>query len=189
MNESDVLSSRPTLEAAMEMFADGDDAAFTLVYRLAAPRLRGLFGRLNEPAFADDLVQEALLRVYRARASYRRGARVLPWIYTIARRLVLDRIRRRRLERAADEIHREYRMEHCAPPRADDELSARRMAAVVAHVVDRLPPGQALAFRLVKEQGLDLSEAAAKLGDTNLALRLKTHRACKAIRQALEAHA
>jgi RNA polymerase sigma-70 factor (ECF subfamily) len=183
------LSSPSSLEAAMERFADGDDAAFGLVYRLAAPRLRCLFSRLgNAPSLVDDLVQETLLRMYRARASYWRGAKVLPWAHTIARRLMIDRARQRRLQRATDDAYADYQLAGYEPPRADEELAARRMASAVADVLDRLPPGQALAFRLTREEGRSPSEAAESLGLTNLAVRLRTHRACNTIREALRDH-
>jgi RNA polymerase sigma-70 factor (ECF subfamily) len=146
-----------------------------------------LFRLTREAALAEDLTQDTLLRMYRARKSFRAGEKVLPWAYTIARRLFVDRARHRRNEREMSGLYVD-----CPPlsavPRADEEITARRMAFTVDDVLDRLPRRQAEAFRLVKTEGLSLTEASAKLGDSNLSVRLRTHRACQAIRRALEEH-
>jgi RNA polymerase sigma-70 factor (ECF subfamily) len=181
-----VIATR-SLEEAMESFIAGDESAFIRVYRLTAPRVYGLLVRLTkEPALAEDLTQETMVRMYRAGSAFRRGAKVLPWAYTIARRLFLDRVRRRRHEEAAGD-HFAW-SQPAGAPRPDEELAARRVAAVVGEVLERLPPRQAQAFRLVKEEGLSLADASAQLGDTNASLRIRTHRACQAIREALQDH-
>ncbi len=177
------------LEVAMARFADGDEAAFREVYRAVAPRLQGLFLRLGMSAcVSDDLVQESMLRIHRARASYRRGAKVLPWVYAIARRLVIDRGREKRRERATSELYALALVDVGGPARADQQLAAKRMALAVDSALDQMPEGQAVAFRLVREEGFSLNEAASALASTNLAMRLRTHRACKALREALHDH-
>jgi len=174
-----------SLEDAMECFIAGDEAAFIRVYRLTAPRVYGMLVRLTkEPALAEDLTQETMVRMYRAGTAFRRGAKVLPWAYTIGRRLFVDRLRRRRHEQTAGQLFASTQPEFGAA-RPDDELAARRIAAVVGEVLERLPPRQAQAFRLVKEEGLSLSDASAQLGDSNASVRIRTHRACQAIREAL----
>ena len=63
------------------------------------PQLRALFGmayRLTRNAHdAEDLVQETLLRAYRAFDSYRPGTNVRAWLFTILHRLRTDSLRRR----------------------------------------------------------------------------------------------
>lgn len=176
-----------SLEEAMESFIAGDESAFIRVYRLTAPRVYGMLARLTrEPALAEDLTQETMVRMYRAGSAFHRGAKVLPWAYTIARRLFIDGVRRRRHEEAAGK--QSGWSLPAGAPRPDEELAARRVAAVVGEVLERLPPRQAQAFRLVKEEGLSLADASAQLGDTNASLRIRTHRACQAIREALQDH-
>jgi RNA polymerase sigma-70 factor, ECF subfamily len=183
-------SARPgdSVEEAMERFAGGEEAAFELVYTMAAPFVRRCLVRLTrEPASAEDLTQETLLRMYRARGTWRSGARVLPWARSIARRLFIDRLRRRRNEEAAHDLFTQS-CDGGPFAGADVHLAARRMAEIVSSTVDRLPPGQREAFRLIGEEGLSLSEACAKLGDTNLAVRLRVHRARRALQTALAEH-
>lgn len=181
-----VDSPNSLLDRAMGSFAAGDDDAFTRVYRLAAPPLFRMLVRLAKDAvLAEDLVQETLVRMYRARASYEIGAPVLPWAFTIARRLHIDLIRERR--RDVDALPA---LEIAMSPRAssaDDLLHAKRMAIVVEEVLAELPPAQAQAFRILHDGALTLDQAAARLGTTNMSLRLRRHRATKAIRAELRA--
>lgn len=172
----------------MERFADGDEAAFSRVYALCAPRIYRMLSRLTrEPALAEDLTQDTLLRMYRARDGFCRGKKVLPWAYTIARRLLVDRARHRRNEERMSGLLACYGHTESAPS-ADEEIAARRMAEAVDGVLASLPPRQAEAFLLVKKEGLSLAEVSEKLGDTNLSVRLRTHRACQAIKKTLEEH-
>src|SRR5664279_2135342 len=87
------------LDRAMARFAGGEDAALAEVYDLGAPAVFTFLLRLsNDRPLAEDLTQETFLRIHRARGLYRSGASVLPWVYTIARRLFLDNVRSRRGE-------------------------------------------------------------------------------------------
>src|SRR5215470_9959828 len=87
-------------DAAMERYADGDAAAFAIVYDALAPRLLGLLRR-QAPQYAEDLVQQTFFQMHLARGTFVRGAQVRPWAFAIARRLLIDRIRRRKHESAA----------------------------------------------------------------------------------------
>src|SRR5262249_32603811 len=86
-------------DAAMERYARGDEAAFAGLYDAIAPRLLGFFHNPRRAAFAgEELMQGPLLHMHRARGSFIWGARVLPWAYAIARRLMTAGARRRRVE-------------------------------------------------------------------------------------------
>jgi RNA polymerase sigma-70 factor, ECF subfamily len=88
------------LEALMDRYAQGDDAAFAGLYDGLSPPLYGFLVRLTrDQSFAEDLVHETFLRIHRARGAYHAGAPVLPWAFAIARRLFLDDIRRFKRER------------------------------------------------------------------------------------------
>src|SRR4051812_41474393 len=74
-------------DLAMERYAEGDDAAFALVYDALAERLLAfLRRRLGSMSRAEDLLQQTFLRMHRARGSFVSGSAVLPWAFAIARR-------------------------------------------------------------------------------------------------------
>src|SRR5579859_7871479 len=82
------------LNAAMERYASGDDSAFDRLYALLAPRLWPFCLRLTARRVeAEEVVQEAFLRLHRARATYVAGSTALHWAYAIARSAYLDRLR------------------------------------------------------------------------------------------------
>src|SRR5262249_37946699 len=87
-------------DAAMERYARGDEAAFAELYDAIAPRLlRFLCGATRDAFAAEDLMQQTLLHVHRARGTFIAGSPVMPWALAIARRLMTDRARRRQVER------------------------------------------------------------------------------------------
>jgi RNA polymerase sigma-70 factor (ECF subfamily) len=72
----------------MDRYADGDDAAFGLVYDVLAPRLYPfLLHKTRNPARAEHLVEQTFLQMHCARETYVTGADVLRWAFAIARSL------------------------------------------------------------------------------------------------------
>ena len=81
----------------MERYAQGEDDVFEELYTLMAPRLYRFCLRLaRRKPEADDVFQEAFLRLHRARATYLSGTNPLHWAFAIARSIHLDRLRYRR---------------------------------------------------------------------------------------------
>jgi RNA polymerase sigma-70 factor, ECF subfamily len=73
-------------DAAMERYARGDEAAFADVYDAIAPRLLDFLRKATrDPFAAEDLMQQTLLHMHRARGSFIPGAPVMPWARAIAR--------------------------------------------------------------------------------------------------------
>jgi RNA polymerase sigma-70 factor (ECF subfamily) len=170
--------------AAMERYAAGDDSAFAQLYALLAPRLFGYLHRLvgNQPA--EDLVQQTLLRIHRARGTFTPGGDVIAWVLAIARRLAIDSLRvqhREPLLVIGAEAHRVPGQS----ARADDLVLARQLARRIEEEVARLPEPQRVAFDLLKRRGLSLAQAAAELRISVGALKLRLHRAHGALRAAL----
>jgi RNA polymerase sigma-70 factor (ECF subfamily) len=177
------MTPHTTADIAMERYAAGDDAAFGLVYDALAPRLYGyLLRQTRDRARAEDLLQQTLLHIHRGRDRFIQGAEVTPWAFAIARRLLVDSIRRMRREvlTATGETDGPSEL-----PAADDLVHASELAARVELALARLPHSQRVAFELIKHEGLSVAEAAAVLGTTVAAVKLRAHRAYEALRCAL----
>src|SRR5207253_9574955 len=83
-----LVQPRADADVAMEQYAAGDDAAFARVYDALAPRLYGyLLRQTHERSRAEDLLQQTMLQIHRARDRFIPGAEVTPWAFAIARRL------------------------------------------------------------------------------------------------------
>lgn len=172
------------LEQAMGRFSAGDDAAFSSVYALAwEPVVRALLCATHDRALSEDVAQETFLKIYAARDAYRPGARVLPWARTIARRTLIDFVRRQTLERAFAKTVASSTVE--AHGRTDEQLDAKRAAARTLEALALLPPRQAQALELVTTDGATVVDIARRLGETALAVRLRVHRARACLREQL----
>ncbi|HEY8091525.1 MAG TPA: RNA polymerase sigma factor [Polyangiaceae bacterium] len=178
------MPPRSEADVAMDRYAAGDDGEFGLVYDALAPRLYGyLLRQTRERARAEDLLQQTMLHIHRARASFLAGAEVTPWAFAIARRLLVDSIRRGRREVLDDEGEPDAGAS--TEPAADEMVQARELAVRVQRVLARLPQSQRAAFELIKQEGLSVAEAAQVLGTTVAAVKLRAHRAYEALRAAL----
>ncbi len=177
-------AGRAAANAAMERYARGDDTAFGEVYDALAPRLHAyLVRQTRDSSRADDLLQQTLLHMHKARGRFTPGAEVLPWAFAIARRLLIDTIRRGKFEVLSSGD------DGAEPPgfarTADDLLDSKRLAQAVERELARMPEPHRVAFELIKKEGLSVKEAAAVLGTTATAVKLRAHRAYVALREAL----
>jgi RNA polymerase sigma-70 factor (ECF subfamily) len=175
----------------MERYARGEDQAFSELYDWLAPRLRRYLLRASrDPGWADDLLQQTMLQIHRARGRFIVGAEVSPWAFAIARRLFIDSVRRHKNERRTISLetggHEASPVEAAADQHGADELidSGRLVRALEAEL-ERLPESHRAAFELIKNEGLSIREAAEVLGATPTAVKLRAHRAYAALRSAL----
>lgn len=179
----------------MQRYCDGDEAAFRDLYAVVAPKVMGYLTRLaggSDRAAVEDLLQQTFLKLHNARAQYVRGAAPLPWIYTIAHRSFLDHVRQRRrsLVRFAGrdeelpEIPTDVRglvIEHQRSRSVDESAHAALLEAM-----ESLPEAHRLALVTTKLQERTMAEAAAILGTTEGALKVRAHRAYGALRSILK---
>ena len=178
-------------DAAMERYSKGEEAAFAELYDAIAPRLlRFLRKAMRDDFAAEDLMQQTLLQMHRARGSFIPGASVMPWAFAIARRLMTDSARRRRVEQrlfsdAARDDDRGAYEPIAAMAAADELLHARRLAGRVQQRIDALPDVQRTAYLLLQRDGLSLKAAAEVLGTSVTAVKLRAHRAYQALRALL----
>lgn len=164
----------------------GDLDAFEALYRRwSGPLARYLERMLRDRASAEDLVQEAFLRVYGARERYQPGARFSTWLYTIATRLALNELRRP--SRRA--VHRETGADGDPGPGAlvgpeagiDEVVDARRTRARVEEILAKLPERQRAALWLAAVEGLSYAEVAEALETTEKSVKALVHRARSAL--------
>jgi len=175
------------LDAAMDRYSKGDDTAFEELYDGLAPRLQAFLARhTRDRARAEDVVQQTMLQIHRARGRFSPGAQVLPWAYAIARRLLIDQHRRgdrEVLSPTGDDGATQLLAALDAP--ADDVAIAKEVAARLVVELERLPENQRVAFELIKQDGLSVAQAAEALGTTVAAVKLRAHRAYEALRVVL----
>ena len=169
-------------EALLVRVADGDPAAVRALVGRKLPRVLGLAQRmLSDAAEAEDVAQEAFLRVWRQAPKWRPGqARFDTWLHRVALHLCYNRLRRRR-EITTDEPP-EIADEGPAPDRG---LEAHDTGRRVNEALAKLPERQREAVVLCHYQDLGNIEAAAVMGVTVEALESLLSRGRRALRAAL----
>ncbi|HEX7888827.1 MAG TPA: sigma-70 family RNA polymerase sigma factor [Ramlibacter sp.] len=160
-------------EDLMLAYAGGDAAAFDVLYaRHEAALYRFVRRLLGAPlaAQADEVFQDAWLRIVAARASFvPRGAAWRTWAFTIAHNAAMDRLRvagrEVALEREDEDDPLEWlmaRLDHVAPS-SEDHAFWRAAGAQLLHCLEALPAAQRAAFLLHHEDGASVEDLAQRL--------------------------
>lgn len=182
-------SSDDELGRLMQAAQAGDAEAYAALLEAVAPRVRQIVRRQRGfagPEDVEDLVQDVLLSLHVARATYDPGRPFMPWLMAIVRNRLADGARRyvRRAwhEVAVDDlaVTFESTATNTTTETADDAHALR-------DAIRSLPPGQREAIELLKLRELSLKEAARATGVTVGALKVATHRAIAALRRMLAA--
>ncbi|MGF1501911.1 MAG: RNA polymerase sigma factor [Paracoccaceae bacterium] len=145
-------------------FAEGDQAAArALTERLLPGTLRQAWRLLGDEAEAEDVAQEAMLRLWRQAGDWRSGeAKVSTWLYRVTYNLCIDRIRKRRPSTGIEDVP-----EPADPaPSVLAGLVQSEEARALARAITTLPSRQRLALELRHFEGLGNPEIAARLEST-----------------------
>ena len=158
-----VTTTPVDVDELMSQVADGDQDAFAALYDAVAPRVYGLIRRVvRDAALAEEVAQEALVEVWRNASRFDRArGSAAGWIFTIAHRRAVDRVR---AEQAAAE--RERRTARASVPFDDvvEEVTARLEQHAVRRCLDALTRVQREAILLAYYRGLTYPEVADRLG-------------------------
>ncbi len=181
--------------ALLARYASGDPGAARLLTARLLPRVLAFAARLagGDRAEAEDIAQEAMLRLWRAAPGWREGeAKISTWLYRVVANLATDRLRSR-LRRDRHTGGRPVELSE-APDAADSSpgaearlIAAQRMAALDAALAE-LPHRQREAVVLRHLEGLSNPEIAAVMGVGVEAVESLTARGRRALTAALAGH-
>lgn len=151
-------------QALMAAVAAGDGVAFAALVKDNAPRLLRLTRSMlrASPAEAEEIVQEALLRLWRQSAKWQPNGQVSTWLHQVAYRLAVDALRRQRPSVAIETVEADLGDDDAPAP--DTRLMRMEEVAAVRAAVDKLPDRQRDALILCHFQELSQAEAAAVMG-------------------------
>jgi len=169
-------------ESLMLRIARGDERAFRLLAPRYAARAAGFARRVcGNSADAEEIVQEAFLRVWVNAPRWRPEAAFRTWFYRIVFNLALNKKRRAPfapLEAAGDPPD--------SAPRSDEVMVQRERDRRIASAIAELPARQRSAIALTYGDGLSNADAAAVLGTSVSALETLLVRARRALRTKLD---
>jgi len=157
-----------------------DASAFRAFYERYAERVHGYhLRRTREPEAAHDLTAETFAQAWLARRRFRdrAGGTAGPWLFAIARNVLVSTVRRQRLERSACE-----RLGLLVEAQIEPDET---WLDGLDEVLDELPAGQGDAIRLRVVDELEYDAVARELGTTPAAARVRVHRGLSSLRQRL----
>ncbi len=166
----------------------GKAEAYERLVRDYGDRIHRFVRRRVGDRFADDVTQDAFIRIHRSIGSYEPGGSFDSWLFTIANNLCIDHARSKRNQRQQS---LEDVAENVPERRARDpagSLEDREMRSALMQAVHELPPEQKEVFLLREEAGLSFKEIAAITGcPINTALG-RMHYAMEHLRSSLKAY-
>jgi len=177
------------LALLMRNAQDGDRAAYASLLKEILPILkRRVQSRLGFLPIMDreDIVQEILLSLHAARATYDPKRPFIPWLMSIAQNRMIDNARRNS-RRLNNEVLVDEFPAHLADDNAGEPASESINAKALQHAISGLPSGQRQALELIKFRETSLKEASALTGMSIGALKVSVHRATKTLRRSLNA--
>ncbi len=171
-------------DAALLMQAgQGDESAFTeLIEKWKNPLINFFYRSLNSYAAAEDLSQVTFIKLYRAAPKYEPRAKFSTFLFHIARRLLINEIRRQN-RKPLDAVDPQE-----LNPGVDDDSTLRiqEIEEAFSQAIRELPENQATAILLLKQQELSYEEIAEIMDASLSAVKTWIFRARQHLRQALD---
>ncbi len=171
------------LKDLMRQYQQADRAAAEQFMEELIPILTRFFSSSPEDRqTAPDLVQETLLRLHKARHTYRGSEPLLPWVFSIARHVRVDQYRRRsRIARREQAVEPETLQSTAASKEASAETSGD-----FERLMKFLPDSQREVITMLKVLGMSVDEVAQITSSTAGSVKQKAHRAYNQLRNILQ---
>jgi RNA polymerase sigma-70 factor, ECF subfamily len=173
----------------------GDLQAFEeLVQKYKHPIVNMIYRMLHDLDEAEDLAQNVFIRVFQSAGRYEVSAKFSTWIFTIARHLCLNEIRRRGRHPAQSLESSQSEDEEQAPRQYPDGKTftppqaflQKELEQKIRQAVEDLPEKQRLAIALCQEEELSYEEIARVLECSVSATKSLIHRARETLKQKLK---
>ncbi len=154
---------------------------------MAEPLRRYLERYVGDPAVAEDLSQETLMRVHKGLAFFAGRSSIKTWVFSVANRVAADYLRqpdRRTRIVELDEVEEPIDPE----PAIDEQMVVGEMNDCIRDVIDSLPDSYRAALILHDLEGLS-AEQTAEICDCSVATaKIRIHRARRRLKSALTTH-
>ncbi|MFZ2541114.1 MAG: sigma-70 family RNA polymerase sigma factor [Gallionella sp.] len=169
--------------ALMKQALSGDQQSYTALLQETSHLLRPFLAkRLSFTNEVDDLLQEILISIHKARHTYDGNRPYKPWMYAIARFRLQDYLR----AHYADQLHHADDMSEMEEFLQEHVTESGISYESIIGEIEKLPEKQAVIVRMMHQEGYTAKEVAEKIGMNESAVKVAAHRAYKKLRQNLE---
>jgi RNA polymerase sigma-70 factor (ECF subfamily) len=190
------MANHPDPDAALMLrVKSGDDAAFAeLVDKYKQPVMNLVYRNLRDATEAEDLAQNVFVQVHKSAHRYQATARFSTWLFTIARNLCLNEIRRRS-RHPADSLDAAHQENEDQPARQFEDhktflptenILQHELEAKVESAMAELPETQRTAILLCRQDELSYEEIAEVIGCSLSATKSLIHRGRETLKQKLK---
>ena len=166
--------------ALIARWREGDQRAAAELVARHAPALARYAASMGERDEVEELVQDTFVRAFGSLDGFREESTLLTWLFTIERRLLVDRRRTARRNARLTEIDEEHAV---TAANALDGVVAIETEERVRRAVERLTPTQREVFLLRVNEGLSYREIAGLVGTTEGAARVHYHNALRTVKE------
>lgn len=175
----------------------GDAAAFTeLVEKYKQPIMNLVYRTIHDPTEAEDLAQNVFVQVFKSAPRYKSTAKFSTWLFTIARNLCLNEIRRRSRHPAEsldvphpeqeDQPLRQFEDKKTFSP--PESLLQGELVSKIDEALADLPENQRSAILLCRQEDLSYEEIAEILGCSVSATKSLIHRGRETLKEKLKTY-
>ena len=176
-------SGQATDAELIARWKNGDERAATELVERHAAALARFAVSSGERADVDELVQDTFVRAFASIDTFRGESSFRTWLFTIERRLLIDRRRSEKRRRDRTEIQED---DAATEYDALDSVVADETQRRLQRAVERLSPTQREVFALRVGEGLSYKEIAGAVGTTEGAARVHYHNAMRAVKEFLD---
>ncbi len=176
----------------LERIRNGDETGFEHIVKEHTGKVIGLAWLLvGNHTEAEDLAQEAFLRLHRSLPGFRGDSLISTWLYRTTTRLAIDYLRRERIKRKLFFFRQDNEgfdpVEQASDPLSNPgrEYQSHEAMLSLRKSLNKLSPRQQVVFTLRHYEGLTLKEIAEHLGLETGTVKAHLHRAVKQLRQDL----
>lgn len=163
----------------------GDSQAYRLLLKESSVVIhRYLVSRIGDNQVADDILQEALIGIHKARHTFDADRAYIPWMLSLTKYKYVDYLRKWS-RTAKHEITDEGVFENLVAT-YDGFPTNEGLSEELQLALAKLPVKQRQTVELLKIQGLSVKEVASKTGASESAVKVTAHRAYKALRKRLK---
>ena len=172
-------------EELMARAKNGSDEAFEEIYRRYARRLTGFFVRQlhGDSDTAQDLAHDVFLRAYEARSRFAEGNQLSSWLFTIAYRLCVSRLRHDAVE---TQFLATLDAEPLISPQPEVDMDKTQLDEALKETLSSLPDHLHLLFSLHYEEELSVPQIADITGIKEGTVKSRLHKTLTLIRQKLK---
>jgi RNA polymerase sigma factor (sigma-70 family) len=182
-----VIAKDKVLAALMRQAQSENEGAYARLLQELPPVIARMIRRQlasASPSDREDLLQEVLISVHTARATYDPTRPFIPWLKAIVVNRTIDFLRRQQRNSRGQALTDEMAA-GIADDSAGDAMIRYDAVDALQKAISKLPAGQRSAIELLKLREMSLREAAATTGMSTSALKASVHRAVRTLRVSL----